>query len=240
MEAQPFRCRRAAQRANRGRRGRVARDDPIGPAGKPFCDNSGVPPDRDLAAFDARAATYESGWLGRLHHEIAERTAELAVATCPAAQRILDVGCGTGYLLRILARRYPDAAALAGIDPAPNMVEVATASADDDRLAIGSGTAEHLPYPDHAFDLIVTTTSFDHWSDQLAGLRECSRVLQPGGSLVLADQFSLWLAPTLLVGRRGKARTKTRCDRLLHAAGFRALAWHDVYAVIIKAVTAKT
>ncbi|MGH8299892.1 MAG: class I SAM-dependent methyltransferase [Steroidobacteraceae bacterium] len=205
----------------------------------PVCDNSGVPPERDLAAFDARATSYEGGWLGRLHHDIADRAAELAVSTCPDARRVLDVGCGTGYLLRGLAGRYPDAEELAGVDPAPAMVEVATASADDDRLAFSVGTAEHLPYPDDAIDLVVTTTSFDHWSDQLAGLCECARVLQPGGSLVLVDQFSLWLAPTVLVGRRGKARTKRRCDRLLHAAGFRSLAWHDAYAVIINAVTAK-
>jgi ubiquinone/menaquinone biosynthesis C-methylase UbiE len=134
-----------------------------------------VPPERDLAAFDARATTYEGGWLGRLHHDIADRAADLAAWTSPAPRRVLDVGCGTGYLLR----------------------------------------------------------------DQLSGLRECARVLRPGGSLVLVDQFSRWLAPTLLVSRRGKARTKRRCGRLLEAAGFRSLAWHDGFAVIIRAVTAK-
>lgn len=203
------------------------------------CEHSGVPTERDLTAFDARATTYESGWLGRLHHDIADRTARLAVSTRPDARRVLDIGCGTGYLLRCLADRYRAVIELAGVDPAPTMIEVATASADDDRLAYSLGTAEHLPYPDNAFDLVVTTTSFDHWSDQLAGLRECARVLQQGGCLVLVDQFSLWLTPTLLLGRRGKARTKRRCDRLLHAAGFQSLAWHDAYAVIIKAVTAK-
>jgi SAM-dependent methyltransferase len=75
-------------------------------------------------------------------------------------------------------------------------------------FAFSVGVAEHLPYPEETLDLVVITTSFDDWSDQLAGLRECARVLAPGGRLVLADQFSLWLAPTLVVGRRGKARTK--------------------------------
>ena len=196
-------------------------------------------PERDLAAFDARATTYERGWLGRLHHDIADRTADLAFSTCPDPRRVLDVGCGTGYLLSSLASRYPDADKLAGVDPAPAMIEVATSAASDDRLAFSLGTAEHLPYPDDTFDLVVSTTSFDHWSDQLAGLCECARVLQPGGSLVVVDQFSLWLVPTLLVGRRGKARTRGRCDRLLHTAGFRCPAWHDAYAVIIRAVTAK-
>ena len=70
--------------------------------------------DRDIAAFDARAGSYEDGWLGRLHQQIADRTAELALAVAPAPQRILDVGCGTGYLLRELAARCPQAVELGG------------------------------------------------------------------------------------------------------------------------------
>jgi ubiquinone/menaquinone biosynthesis C-methylase UbiE len=153
-------------------------------------------------------------------------------------RRVLDVGCGTGYLLRLLAARYPQAAELAGIDAAPAMIETAEQAADDERLRFMVGTAERLPYPDDAFDLVVSTTSFDHWADQLAGLRECARVLAPGGHFVLADQFSPLLLPTLLAGRRGKARTQRRASQLLSAAGFQSLAWHPVYELIIKAVTA--
>jgi SAM-dependent methyltransferase len=61
------------------------------------------------------------------------------------------------------------------------------------------------PWPAATFDLVVSTTSFDHWADQQAGLAECARVLAPGGCLVLADLFSALLLPTLLAGRRGKA-----------------------------------
>ena len=66
---------------------------------------------------------------------------------------------------------------------------------------------------------MVSTTSFDHWSDQRAGLAECVRVMRPGGWLVLVDQFSYLLAPSLLAGRRGKARTKRRANRLLGPVG---------------------
>jgi ubiquinone/menaquinone biosynthesis C-methylase UbiE len=193
---------------------------------------------RDVAAFDERAHGYESGWLGKLHHDIADRTAELALSRCPAPRRILDVGCGTGYLLRELAARVPAAAELAGIDAAPVMIETARAAARDDRLRFSAGVAERLPFAAETFDLVVTTTSFDHWADQQAGLAECARVLTPGGQLVLADLFSAWLWPTILLGRRDRARTKARATRLLAAAGFRAPQWHDLYAVIIRAVTA--
>jgi ubiquinone/menaquinone biosynthesis C-methylase UbiE len=197
-----------------------------------------MPPHRDVAAFDERAPGYEQGWRGRMHHDIADRTAQLTVSVHPAPRCVLDVGCGTGYLLRLLARRWPQATELAGIDAAPSMIEAAERAADDQRLRFTTGTAEQLPYPDDSFDVIVSTTSFDHWSDQQAGLFECARVLAPGGHLVLTDQFSALLLPTLLAGRRGKARTRRRAGQLLRAAGFRDLAWHDLYAVIINAVTA--
>jgi ubiquinone/menaquinone biosynthesis C-methylase UbiE len=198
-----------------------------------------VVPPRDVAAFEARASSYEHGWRGRLHHEIVDRTAALALSVAAEPALVLDVGCGTGYLLRRLAASYRSGRGLLGVDPAPSMIEEARRGTDDERLRFLPAVAERLPFRDGSFDLVVSTTSFDHWSDQRAGLRECARVLVPGGRLVLVDQFSWWLAPSLLVGRRGKARTERRVAGLLDAAGFSSFAWHDLYALIIKAVTAR-
>jgi ubiquinone/menaquinone biosynthesis C-methylase UbiE len=197
-----------------------------------------MPPHRDVDEFNDRATGYDRGWRGRLHHEISDRTATLAVATAPSPARVLDMGCGTGYLLRVLADRYPNAEQLVGIDAAPQMVQTATGGTHDDRLTFAVGVAEQIGYPDETFDLIVSTTSFDHWSDQQAGLRECARVLRPGGRLVLVDQFSWMLWPTMLTSRRGKARTRGRATRLLLRAGFHSPQWHRLHAVIINAVTA--
>ncbi|HEY3955050.1 MAG TPA: class I SAM-dependent methyltransferase [Streptosporangiaceae bacterium] len=211
-----------------------------------------MPQDRDVEAFAERAPGYEEGWLGRLHHEIADRTVRLALAAGaapgrgpsvrPGEYRVLDVGCGTGYLLRRLAVRCPEAS-LDGIDAAPPMIAAAEAAAAADpatggRLRFRVGTAERLTWPSATFDLVVSTTSFDHWADQRAGLAECARVLAPGGRLVLVDQFSV-LLPAIAGGRRGKARTKRRASRLLTEAGFGSLRWHTLYAVIIAAVTAE-
>jgi ubiquinone/menaquinone biosynthesis C-methylase UbiE len=195
--------------------------------------------ERDVAAFEARASNYESGWRGRLHQQIADRTAELALTLVPAPQRIVDVGCGTGYLLRQFAARCPRAVELAGVDPAPAMIGAARAAATDGRLRWLEGTAEELPFPGGSFDLVVSTTSFDHWADQPAGLAQCARVLAPGGWLVLTDLFSAMLVPTLIASRLHKARTKRRATRLLQAAGFQAIQWHDIDTVIIRAVTAR-
>lgn len=194
--------------------------------------------DRDVAAFGRRADSYDQGWRGRLHHQIADRVAGLALACVPAPAQVLDIGCGTGYLLGLLAASAPQARVLAGVDAAPEMIAAARATSADDRLRFVVGVAERLPWPGATFDLVVSTTSFDHWADQRQGLAECARVLVPGGCLVLADQFSVLLLPTLLARRRGKARTTTRANRLLRAAGLHSPHWHRRYAVIIRPVTA--
>jgi SAM-dependent methyltransferase len=61
--------------------------------------------DREVAAFGERARHYDEGRLGELHHLIADRAADLALTCAPAPRRILDLGCGTGYLLGL--RRGP-------------------------------------------------------------------------------------------------------------------------------------
>lgn len=161
----------------------VGRSAAGGPASQ-LMSEPAHPDHRDVAAFDLRAVGYEDGWRGQLHREITTRTAALAAREAHAPSRILDVGCGTGQLLRLLATTFPTASALRGLDPAPSMLAGAATHAHDPRLSFDAGAAEELPYPDGHFDLVVTTTSFDHWSDQAAGLKQCARVLDAGGLLV--------------------------------------------------------
>jgi len=195
-----------------------------------------VPKYRDVQAFHNRALGYEGGLLGRFHAEVVWRTIDLALASAGAPRRVLDVGCGTGLLLRQLAERLPDAAELTGVDAATGMIEAA--KSEDGRLRYLQGSAERLPFENATFDLVVSTTSFDHWADQAAGLAECHRVLSPGGRLVLADLFSLALLPTLIGGRSDRARTRLRATKLLAAAGFRSVTWHRLHSGLIRAVTA--
>ena len=197
-----------------------------------------MPYDRDVQALHDRAASYESGRHGQLHKEISDRVVELALNRGPVLQRVLDVGCGTGYVLCQLAARLPRASEFLGVDAATKMIEVARSASADERLNFMRGTAERLPASGSAYDLVVTTMFFDHWTDQAAGIRECARALAPGGTLVLTDQFSNLLWPTMLGSRRGKARTRSRATRLITAAGLSEPRWHPCYAVIIQSVTA--
>jgi ubiquinone/menaquinone biosynthesis C-methylase UbiE len=147
--------------------------------------------------------------------------AELVVEVAPAAGAILDVGCGTGALLRELGRRLPEDVVLAGIDPAPAMIAAARAGLPPgSRIRLEQGFAERLPFADASFDLVVSTVSFHHWSDRAAGLRETGRVVRAGGRLVLANHFAVgWLRVLNAVARRRMPRLGT-VEGMLVSAGF--------------------
>ncbi|MFJ4656969.1 class I SAM-dependent methyltransferase [Nocardia sp. NPDC088792] len=187
--------------------------------------------DRDVGAFDRRAPTYDEGYLGQMHRDIAARTIVLALAARPEPGRVLDVGCGTGVALRELAERLPRARRLIGVDAAAGMVEVARERLGDNRIEVVQGKAEALPVESGAFDLVISITSFDHWGDQGAGLRECARALTPSGVFVLTDLFSPLLAPTMVIGRRGRARTRRAGAELLRRAGLVEQQWHGGFLI---------
>jgi ubiquinone/menaquinone biosynthesis C-methylase UbiE len=190
-----------------------------------------VPQRDDVAAFDRRAGSYERGRLGHWHRLVAERTAEIALQAVPAPGAVLDVGCGTGVLLRLLAERVPGHAPLHGVDPSPAMISAGRAVRDlDSRVRLVEAAAEDLPFPDDRFDLVVSSVSFDHWADQSRGLHEAARVLAPEGRLVLADLFAGWLAVTTWVGRP-RARTPVAAERLLTRARLRPVIWRRVYSL---------
>jgi ubiquinone/menaquinone biosynthesis C-methylase UbiE len=149
---------------------------------------------------------------------------------------VLDLGCGTGALLRDLGHRTSRAGLSVGVDAAPRMAMAAANSVTGLATFVVTGRAEGLPFRDGVFDVVVSSLSFDHWSDQLQGLNECARVLRPSGHLLLVDLFSPWLWPTTLVGRRGRARTLRQATRLLRQAGFRGVGWRKLAPFVRAAV----
>jgi SAM-dependent methyltransferase len=93
--------------------------------------------------------------------------------------RLLDVGCGAGdWLCEMRARGW----AGQGVDVDAAAVETARARGLDVRL----GSLEAQAYPDGAFDAVTLNHVVEHLPDAAATLRECRRVLRPGGMLVVA------------------------------------------------------
>jgi ubiquinone/menaquinone biosynthesis C-methylase UbiE len=140
--------------------------------------------------FDRRASSYEDSTLQQFLFVPVQLTAlHLALQLLPQARRVLDVGCGTGQLLRH-ARPYYPTAQLVGVDLAGRMVATASAITPT-KLAVRylHARAERLPFTEEVFDLVFTTLSLRHWTDLSAGIAEIGRVLTPGGLLVLADVF---------------------------------------------------
>ncbi len=146
---------------------------------------------KDIERFDQWASTYENSRLQRTFFDRIHRTT-LALATGIAHHpvSVLDVGCGTGKLLRRARAFWPEAQFI-GVDPANGMIEMAKRRTAD--ATFFTGKAEALPLQDASVDLAISTTSFHHWQDQSAGIREIARVLRPGGYFILVDaSFPEW------------------------------------------------
>jgi len=138
----------------------------------------------DVQSFERRASTYENSFFQRLFFDRIHRNALHAVPEGLQPESILDIGCGTGRLLRRAAACWPDAR-LTGVDPAEGMVKVARRLTPAAEFQVS--LAESLALPDSYADLAFSTASFHHWQDQQQGLRQIARVLRPGGLFVLVD-----------------------------------------------------
>jgi len=137
---------------------------------------------RLLAEYTSLAARYDRRWHAYLDASLG-MTFEV-VRTLPAA-RVLDVACGTGLLLEMLANR-PGEAELFGVDRVPAMLEVAKQRLGQ-RATLPEGDAENLPFDDAAFQLVTCTSAMHYFVDADAALREMRRVLSPSGNLVITD-----------------------------------------------------
>ena len=107
-------------------------------------------------------------------------------------EQILDIGCGTGILTRLLAGKLNDTlnAIAVGIDAAPKMIDVARRNAAHiPNIRFDVGVAEALPYSDASFDCAVSTFFYHHIDAELKrrSLSELRRVLKPGGRLIIID-----------------------------------------------------
>lgn len=142
------------------------------------------------SSFHRQAGDYDSHAV--VQRRVVERlTRELSSQDLHPA-RLLDVGAGTGRLLSALCRLYPRALAV-GADLALGMCQAAAANLSDSQAVLVNADAERLPFADGAFDLVLSSSTFQ-WLpalDQAFG--EVLRVLAPGGTF----RFALFGAQTL-------------------------------------------
>jgi SAM-dependent methyltransferase len=95
-------------------------------------------------------------------------------------QRVLDIGCGVGAFLRLVAERHGEPF---GIDASESLIALARTGLPHADLRVGD--MEDLPYPDSSFDLVTGFNSFFFANDFVAALREAGRVAKPGAPIVI-------------------------------------------------------
>jgi ubiquinone/menaquinone biosynthesis C-methylase UbiE len=150
-----------------------------------------------------------------------------------AGRRVLDIGCGTGRFVALLAEEH--SARAWGVDPTPEMLEVARARSTRG-TGFKLGRAEQLPFKDGWFDR-ASMWLVAHLVDRPVAFTEARRVLAGGGRFALAtfdpayfDGYWLnRLFPSLEQLDRARFPTRASLPEELSAAGFADVRLHDLH-----------
>jgi len=98
-----------------------------------------------------------------------------------ATDNVLDVGCGSGWLARRLAKRVPDGRVV-GMDVSDEMIRVARrTSLEFENILYATGEVGEIPWEANFFNHAISVESAYYWPEPAAGIREIFRVLRPGG-----------------------------------------------------------
>lgn len=155
------------------------------------------PVDRARRYYDGFAETYEARRDGRgRYHDLLDALEVDFCARWVRDRSVLEVGCGTGLLLRRFAALAREAV---GVDLSPGMLAHARARG----LTVVEGDVGALPFPDGRFDVAVSFKTLPHVPDLGQALAEMARVVRPGGILVvevynphsLRAALKRWLPP---------------------------------------------
>ena len=153
-------------------------------------------PQKAMARFDSWAKTYGddriSSWLK--HYQ----TLALSHLNIGKRTLFLDIGCGTGWAVREVAKQVTEGKAC-GIDISPKMVAKAIAQnkgMHNVQFKIADSAA--LPYPNNSFSSVLCTCSFHHYGNPFQALSEMRRVMKKDGKLVIVDSardisLAIWL-----------------------------------------------
>ncbi|MGZ5971137.1 MAG: class I SAM-dependent methyltransferase [Polyangiales bacterium] len=172
--------------------------------------------ERTRAYYDAFAATYEARRDGksRYHDLLDDLEVDLALPYV-RGREVLEVGCGTGLILRELAKAARHAV---GVDLSPGMLEHARRR----ELEVYLGSATELPFEAERFDVTLSFKTLAHVPDLSRALSEMARVTRPGGTMIveLYNPASLRHAAKRLapLGREREVYTRFDDERALRRA----------------------
>ena len=130
-------------------------------------------------AFAFEAEQY--GLIHRVRQRLEIRRLMNFAKGLPAKLRVIDIGCGDGFHLDLLARKGPKAWSLEGIDADRRAASAAQAKG----LRVHQGRIEDLQLESDSYDLALMIMTIEHLYDPAATLTEVRRILKPGGRLVV-------------------------------------------------------
>ncbi len=144
-----------------------------------------------MKILEGRPRTYDR-WMNRVTRGRVASIKQMVAAEVPHGSRVLEIGCGTGELAALLVERD---CSVDGFDVNPGMVEVARKRIESedlgDRFVAHEMSVDGMDtLPASRFDVVVATLVFSELSDdeRRFGLKHATRVLKPGGILVIADE----------------------------------------------------
>lgn len=159
-------------------------------------------------------------------------------------ERLLDVGCGTGYLIELLQKQR--AADYYGLDLSPEMLKRAAAKLGD-TVALTEGAAGALPYEDETFDVVTCIQSFHHYPYPEKAMAEVHRVLKPNGLYLLSDTgmgglpqwfYNHWLLKRVDTGDYAVYSRQNIADRMT-AGGFQIVQAYNLRSMIYTVIGKK-
>ena len=133
--------------------------------------------------------------------------------------RVLDVGCGTGFATEGLLGETEH---VYGLDQSAHQLEKAYAKfGKRDQVKFHRGDAERLPFNDDTFDVVWSSGSIEYWPNPVDALEECRRVTKPGGQvLIVGPDYPNQTVFQKLADAIMLFYDEEEADRMFEAAGF--------------------
>jgi len=138
--------------------------------------------------FNRWAEAGEGPKMEQHHLDITEKT--IRRMNLRPGERVLDLGCGSGWATRLLARIVGDGpegfGQVVGVDVSDEMIRVARAESKDfENVMYVWGSATQIPWEENFFDKVLSVESFYYYADQERALAELFRVMAPKGRLFI-------------------------------------------------------